>query len=373
MTSPERIRVLHIIQNLHYGGMERLIAEIARTIDRDRFETHVLGLQYLGRFSNDMDESVTLHTGVKLPRWSMLWPGPLIDQIRAIKPDVVHTHSGVWYKASLAARKAGVPRIVHTDHGRALPDSWMHRKVDRLASGRTDVVIAVSQKLGDYLAKHVVAPGCRVEVVINGVDTDVFRPRSDTGMIRAELALPAAVPVIGSIGRLEYIKGYDIMVEAMAILEDAWDTRADGPAPHLVIAGDGSQRAALERRAQELRIAKQINFLGWRNDIHELHATFSLFTMSSRSEGTSVSLLEAMASGLAPVVTDVGGNRAVLGKGLAHRIVPPSNPEALAEQWKDVLVNSAARENDAAAGRARVQSEFNLERFVRAYEKIYEG
>ena len=95
--------------------------------------------------------------------------------------------------------------------------------------------------------------------------------------------------------------------------------------------------------------------------------------MSSRSEGTSVSLLEAMSSGLCPVVTHVGGNAAVLGDGLRHRLLAPENPEALAAAWLDALGHPAARSGDAAQARARVQANFGLEAMVRRYEALYEG
>src|SRR6185436_12649481 len=119
---------------------------------------------------------------------------------------------------------------------------------------------------------------------------------------------------------LEAIKGYDIMVEAFALLRRGWS----GPEPPvLVVGGDGTERQELQRRVDELGLDQSIKLLGWRDDIPDLRSAFTLFTMSSRSEGTSVSLLEAMSSGLCLVVTDVGGNADVLGNSLRHRLVIP--------------------------------------------------
>jgi glycosyltransferase involved in cell wall biosynthesis len=114
-----------------------------------------------------------------------------------------------------------------------------------------------------------------------------------------------------------------------------------------------------------------VRWLGWRDDIAHLHEAFTLFTMSSRSEGTSISLLEAMSAGLCPVVTDVGGNAAVLGDDLRHRLVPPCDPDALASAWLAALRDADARENDGRAARARVVSAFTLEAMVRTYERLY--
>ena len=366
-----RTRVLHVIQNLNYGGMERLVVGIARDANPERFDSHVLALQYLGRYAAELAGSATVHLSTPLPRWSMLWPAPLSRQIARIAPDVVHTHSGVWYKASLAARHAGVRWVVHTEHGRRKPDPWQARLVDGLAARRTDVVVAVSDVLATQLAATVVPDRCRchIEVVHNGMDSRVFRPRPDTHVLRRELGLSADVPIIGSLGRLEHIKGYDVMIEAFAALR-ARD--GAGPQPVLVLGGDGSERPRLEAIARTLGVAESVHFLGWRDDIHDLHSAFTIFTMSSRSEGTSVSLLEAMSAGLCPVVTDVGGNAAVLGDVLRHRLVPTERPDALATAWLDALTVCERRQADGAAGRERVNQKFPLDTMVREYERLYE-
>lgn len=364
-----RIRVLHVIQNLNYGGMERLIAEIVRRMDPQRFEPHVLALQFLGRFSDGLSDVATLHVAGPMTRLSMLRPASLSNRIAAIAPGAVHTHSGVWYKASLAARMAGVPKIIHTEHGRAKPDPLKSRIVDSLAAVRTDVVVAVSDQLGEQLIASRIAPPTRVRVVRNGVDIDAFKPRVDDGALRRVLGIPLGVPVLGSIGRLEPIKGYEVMIEAMRRAVHQWK---DGPAPVLVIAGEGSERPRLERLIDDYSLRNNVRLLGWRDDAHALHSMFTLFTMSSHSEGTSVSLLEAMSAGLCPVVTDVGGNRAVLGERLIHRLVPPATPGALAGAWMDALQQKERSREDGLTARRQVASAFDLGSMVHAYEQLYE-
>jgi glycosyltransferase involved in cell wall biosynthesis len=365
-----RIRVLHVIWNLNYGGMERLLADIIRRADPSRFESHLLVLHDLGHFAEGLEKVATLHVAEGNPKWSMLWPGALAKQIRAIAPDVVHTHSGVWYKVSLAARMAGVPRIVHTDHGRASPDPLKARLIDRIAARRTDAVVAVSAVLAEQMARTIVGDRRRLHVVTNGVDTTLYQPRTDDGVARAELGIDAATPILGSVGRLEPIKGYDVMLAAFARLRAEWRT---GVAPVLVLVGDGSERARLEDDARRAGIADGIRFLGWRDDILSMHRSFTLFTMSSRSEGTSVSLLEAMSAGLCPVVTNVGGNAATLGAELQHRLVPSEDPSALSAAWQSALTDSSTRQNDAQHARARVIDAFSLDAMVTAYEGLYEG
>ena len=365
-----RVRVLHVIQNLNYGGMERLLADIVRGMDHSRFEGHVLALQYLGRFAEGLEEVAGLHLAGSMSRWSMLRPASLARQFARIAPDVVHTHSGVWYKASLAARMAGVKRVIHTEHGRRSPDPLADRMIDALAARRTDVVVAVSDRLGEQLVATRISAARRVRVVHNGVDTLAYRPRPDDGALRAELGIAPDALIVGSIGRLEPIKGYDIMVEAFAQLLSGWGNAAK---PVLVVAGEGSERSRLEALVDERGLRSHVHLLGWRNDAHALHSAFTVFTMSSRSEGTSVSLLEAMSAGLCPVVSDVGGNSAVLGAHLGHRLVPPEDAASLATAWRNALLDVRRRDADGTAARARVQSHFSLGAMIGAYERLYDA
>jgi glycosyltransferase involved in cell wall biosynthesis len=350
--------------------MERIIAEMIRRLDPARFEAHVLAIRYFGHFSQGLDEFATLHLMPPASRLSMLRPATLARQIRAIAPDIVHTHSGVWYKASRAARMGRVARIVYTDHGRQLPDPWLFRTLDGLASRRTDAVIAVSDALASQLS-HIVASPSQISVIRNGVDTTRNAPGPPVGTLHRELGIPSDTPLLGSVGRLELVKGYDVMLQALAALLRDWTTDLGRP-PSLVLIGNGRQRATLEALAQELGIAQSVHFAGWRTDIETVLREFTLFTMSSHSEGTSVSLLEAMSTGLCPVVTDVGGNRVALGPALAHRLVPPAAPAALADAWRHALTDLSARENDGAAARAQVVNMFSLDAMVRQYEVLYE-
>ena len=364
-----RIRVLHIIHSMAMGGMERVVADLIKFSDRSRFEMHVLGLQKLGPNADRVADCAVLHRAARMPKWSLIWPEALTAQIRQIAPDVVHTHGQIWYKASLAARLAKVPRLIHTDHGRPPGrEPWTVRILERRAARRVDVIVAVSHSLADQLkASYAARSGLRV--VINGVDTELHAPHRVDTRVHEELGVAPGTPLIGSIGRLDPIKGHDVMVDAFASLLAGWSST---PAPVLVLVGYGTEHDALRTRAQHLGIASQVRWLGWRDDVARLHNAFTIFTQSSRSEGTSISLLEAMSAGLCPVVTDVGGNAYVVGPALRHRLVPSESPEALAVAWKDALLNPKRRAEDGATARRRIESEFGLRAMVRAYERLYE-
>ena len=345
-----------------------MVADLVRRTDRTRFELHVIAVNFLGRYAEGLEEFAGLHVAGPLPRWSLLWPGPLIATLRRLAPDVVHIHSGAWYKGAFAARRAGVPLVVYTDHGRKHPDPLSDRVQDGLAARWTDVIVAVSDELARQLTAIAGSSVAEIVTIRNGIDTEAFTPREDDGAIRRELGIPASTPIIGSLGRLDHIKGYDVMIEAFAQL--AGDGSA-GERPMLLMAGDGPDREELERLIDARGIRERTRILGWRRDVHDLHAAFTVFTLSSRSEGTSISLLEAMSAGLCPVVTDVGGNAAVLGDALRHRLVESERPDLLARAWREALIDADARARDARAARQRVCERFSLSTMVRQYERIY--
>jgi glycosyltransferase involved in cell wall biosynthesis len=260
-----------------------------------------------------------------------------------------------------------VRTLVHTEHGRRSPDPFGDRFFDALAARRTDVVVAVSERLAADLPRALRISASKVVCIPNGVDTDLYRPRPDSGKLRSELGLGAETTIIGSIGRLEPIKRYDGMLAAFA----AFTATDAGRDSHLVIGGDGTTRGDLEQQAGRLGVTSRVHLLGWRDDIHDLLSSFALFTMSSQSEGTSISLLEAMSAGVPPVVTDVGGNRAVLGAGLAGGLVAFGDASALAGAWADTLRSSAERSRRSGLARQHVVESFSAASAAAGYESVY--
>lgn len=360
-------RVAHVIQNLNYGGMERVLHNLARNLPPRGFEVHVVVLQYLGRFAEGLEESVRFHQVPPMSRLSLLFPRELTAFLSELRPDLVHSHTGVWLKASRAARAAGVKAVVHTEHGRPDPVPLSDRFLDNTASRYTDRVIAVSDALAGVLSRQVVFDPSRIQVIENGVDTERLRPRRNQAELRAELGLPPDAAVIGSIGRLEPVKNFSLALRALARLkEGSWKAL-----PWLVLVGDGSERAELERLAASLGVSSRVRFLGWREDAERLYGALDVFTLTSRSEGTSVSLLEAMSSGVCPVVTDVGGNRAVLSPELSDLLVPDNNEDQLIARWTRVLADPEFRSGMAARARARVQQAFSLQRMVEEHIALY--
>ena len=362
-----RIRVVQTVLDLEAGGLERVVADLVRRLDPQRFDVHVVALKFLGRHGEGLERHATLHVAPALPPWTMISPRPLAGLFRAIAPDVVHSHSGAWYKTALAARSARVPVVIHTEHGRPDPDPWQGRVLERIASYSTDALIAVSARLGEQMSSRV-ASRCSIEVILNGVDTDYFAPTQSAGMWRERIGIPDGAPVIGCVSRLDPIKDFPMLLEALAILRRSWGGSVP---PVLVIAGDGPERQHIGQLEAKWRLGGAVHSLGWVGETAGLYPLFDIFTLSSRSEGTSVALLEAMSCGVCPVVTAVGGNPAILGPELESLLVSSGNAQALADRWRSVLTDPGTLAACRSAARRRVIDEFSLDAMVARHESLY--
>jgi glycosyltransferase involved in cell wall biosynthesis len=369
MTGP--LRVTQIVFDLEGGGMESLVAEMVTRFAGTSITMSVVTLS--GRVGRTGARVRGLadqyHTVRPLPGLSMVAPLGLARAIARTRPDVVHLHSGAWYKSALAARLARVPRLVFTEHGRAHYDPALLQWLDRRASRWTDAVVAVSERVARYLRDTVGVEGSRIRTIPNGVDVERFTPGPPPAALRASLGLPAGGRVIGSIGRLESVKAYERLVEAYARLRAG---SRESPL-HLVLCGDGSQRAVLERQAAALNVADGVRFPGWTDRPADFYRLFDVFALTSLSEGASVSLLEAMACAAAPVVTDVGANAELLGPELAGQVISGWDGGAFASVLDATLREPGRRSGVGARARRRVVERYSLEGMIAAYERAYRG
>ncbi len=199
-------------------------------------------------------------------------------------------------------------------------------------------------------------------VIANGVDVNRFRPRS----VGEEADAPVRFIYVG---RLEPVKGVDLVLQAATLLRSALPGGA--PAWSLTLAGDGSQRAALEAQAHALGLADRVRFLGTRQDVANLLSSNDVLVLPSRWEGMPNVALEAMACGLPVIATAVGGTPEVV----AHRetgiLVPPEQPLALAQAMAVLLADASLREKMGQAGRRRVETEFSIDTAVARTEALY--
>jgi glycosyltransferase involved in cell wall biosynthesis len=258
-------------------------------------------------------------------------------------------------------------RVVVTEHGRlsAAPPSPRRRLANRIFSRRPQAIAAVSHELRGFMEAEGYDPR-RLRVIHNGVSTGEEPTPGRRLEARVALGLPADALVIGSVARFDPVKHLDLLVEAFA------RTHASIPAARLALIGDGPERPGLDAQVRALGLADVIRFTGLRSDARALLAGFDVYVNSSRSEGISLTILEAMAEEVAVVATRVGGTAEAIEHGKSGLLVPPDDARSLSEALRALLHEPARRADLAREGRARVVDHFSLDGMVAAYGALYE-
>ncbi|WP_231864598.1 MULTISPECIES: glycosyltransferase family 4 protein [Sorangium] len=363
-----------MVLSLNVGGLERVVLRLLDRMARDRFAPVVCALQEPGALAEELARlGVPLVVLSRKPGLDPGLPLRLSAWLRREGIALVHTHNpGPHLYGALAAgllRAAalpggGGPRVIHTKHGRNYPKQKRKVLVNRLAAALTDRVVAVSDDARAVALEVEHVDPAKVVTILNGVDTDVFRP-GDAGAARARLGVPASGYHVGCVARLSPEKDHATLLDAFARL------RATRPDAHLTLIGDGPRRPALEAQAARLGLGGAVTFTGTRGDVAELLPAFDVFALASLTEGISLTLIEAAAAGLPIVATRVGGNPEIVVDGETGMLVPPGAPETLAGALEAVAVREDRAEM-GLRGRARVMERFGIDRMARAYEDLYD-
>jgi glycosyltransferase involved in cell wall biosynthesis len=351
-------RVAEVSSSLDRGGKERVIAELTRRSDRAKLDVEVVSLADRGPIGSELVAAgYTVHA-LDCPsgfRPSLIWR--LVRLFRESGVDIVHTHDDRAAAHGLpAALMAGVKRRLHTQHHSQIKygaRSKIHlvARVGRLAS----TFVCVSE-LGAGLMRGEGIAASALQVVPNGIDLTRF---SFSG------SNPRGPAV--TVARLSPEKDLTTLLGAVAALvEKIPDFRLD-------IIGDGPSRAELSSLALSLGLEEYVAFLGDRSDVAELLGRAKMFILSSKTEGLSLSLLEAMARGLPVVATRVGGTPEVVHDGTSGLLVAPGDAPALAAAILRVWTDSDLATSLTHSARAKVERDFDIDRMIARYEALYLG
>jgi sugar transferase (PEP-CTERM/EpsH1 system associated) len=363
----ERINVFYVIWSLQTGGAERVVADLARGLPRDRFRPVVCCLNFKGRLAEEIErEGVTVHSLGKKPRFD---PGALLRLARLMRrerADVVHTHlwtSSFWGR--LAAVLARAPVRIVTEHN---IDTWRkgwHFAADRQLARVTDHFVFVSREVEAFYRERLALDPGRGTVVLNGVDLAPFDAAVDRDVVRKKAGLPPSAVVAGVVGRLDERKGHRFFLEAVAGLAER------EPVLHGLVVGEGRERAALEARHGALGLGGRLRILGYWPNLAEALAAIDVFVLPSLMEGHPLAILEAMAAGKPVVATRVGGNPEAVEDGVTGLLVPPSDPEALGRAILALARDPARARQMGREGRRRVEEKFSLVAARQANEEVY--
>jgi sugar transferase (PEP-CTERM/EpsH1 system associated) len=358
-SSGSPLAVAHVVLGLKVGGLERVTVNLVRGLLSSRFQPIVICLEERGEFAADIERlGVPFYVLGKKPGISWRAIRELAGLFRTHDVKIVHTHNAApHFHGAAAALLAGVPVRVHTKHGRNFPPTRNKERVNRISSWATDVVVAVSDDAANLAVRVERVNPRKVRRIWNGVDTELYSPRG-----QAE----TRPHVIGTVARLSVEKDQKTMLAAFRLV-----TR-EVPEARLVFAGDGLSAPELKDTAMKLGIADSVTFLGKCFDIPAVLSQFSVFTLSSVTEGISMTILEAMATGLPVVATDVGGNREIVNPPECGLIVPPREPRALADAYLALLCDPARRAKMGDAARTRIVQHFSLKKMLADYIELYE-
>lgn len=368
-------RVLHVVTRLVVGGAQENTLLSVRGLERLGYRVELAAGPETGPEGQlPVPEDVRFHQVPGLVRDIR----PLQD-VRALWSlyrlmrrgyDVVHTHtSKAGVLGRLAARLAGIPVVVHTPHGHVYHGYGGRLKsrafvwVERLLARWTDALVALteSEKV-EHLREGVGRPD-QWTVIPSGVQLHRFQ--AGTPLRRQDLGLAEGSFVVGCVARLAPVKGVDQAVRAVARLHTA------GYSVHLVVVGDGPQRAELEGLARRLGVQGCVHFLGLRRDVPHLLPLFDVLVLPSRNEGMGRAAVEAQAAGIPVVASRVGGIPDVVADGETGLLVAPEDPEALARALATLVADPVRRTRMGKAAREWVKEHLTAEAMVASLDRLY--
>lgn len=296
-----------------------------------------------------------------------IWPA-LRRLVREREIQIVHSHDHKTDAVTWLLAKAEPIIPLATAHGFAgrSRNELIYYAIEKRLLATFPKVIAVSQPIKAELVRTGSAAE-RVVVINNGIDPRAFkRDPSRRSAVRAELGLEPDAFVVGAVGRLEDEKRFDILIEAIA------DLRTRHPQVVLVIVGEGSLRAPLEKQISMLGLATGVRLAGHRTDVADQHAGFDVFVQSSEREGTPNAVLEAMALESPVVATDVGGTGELMQDGVHGFLIPKHDRQAIISAIERTLLDPGGSAVRTSAARRRVETDLSFAERMRKVERVYE-
>jgi glycosyltransferase involved in cell wall biosynthesis len=372
------LRIAHVNANFAAGSGGIMLRE-ALALDPERFTTTILAPGDGTLFSQAERQGVQVVRLGRMGGGRHVYPWAdgeavreLCDVLRAGAYDVVHTHAGrAGAVGRIAARRVGVPAIVHTLHGfpfnefQSLPTRRALQAVERRLGRITDWFLTDGTFVASEAVRLNIAPPDRIRALISPIDRIPQVTHIARGRARLRLGLPDDLKVIGTTARLARQKGPLDMVDAIAGLERA-DVR-------MVWVGDGDLRPEVERRIAERGLGDRFLLLGDRDDVPDLLPGFDILAMASLWEGLPCSVIEAMTCGIPVVATAVNSVPEVVIPGRTGLLARPQDPASLSRALAFMLDHPAEAARMAAAARDQIGRQFRPDALGEVLTDVYLG
>lgn len=358
-------KIAHFIDSTDPGGAETIVIEICKSIRRYGFESEIyhFGNSWVEERCKEFNIPSFVVPGHRfyksiktIPIFSIIFARFL----RSHKVEILHSHLfGSITGACLAAYISNIPHIGTIHDIYTMEERGKRIYLLKISSALGTQLVTVSQQMNNYLKGLARFRNGSLQTIENGVDIEKFNLPVNKKLY-SELNLHPDDIMLICVGRLEKIKGHDVLIQAFSKIKQESNVK-------LLIVGDGSYRTDIEKSIIEKGLQNRIRILGHRNDIPELLKLSNCFVLASRSEGLSCSIIEAMAAGLPVIATDVGGNAELVKDGENGYLVQSGNPEALAAKLQILIDNKSIREKCRDISLRLVHEKFSLDTMLTKY------
>jgi glycosyltransferase involved in cell wall biosynthesis len=366
------VKVTVLASTLAIGGAEQLLLELLRAIDRERFDVDLAFLREPGPIGQEaIDLGYPWRENALASRLDPSAPFRLARILRERGTEVllIINHLNALTYGVLAAKLAGTPAVVnwHNETHRRYRLHWLTMRLRRVLHMGVDAVVAAARGHKDYIVSAEGVPPGKVTVIYNGVDLGAVPRALPRIEARRALGVAASVPVCSIVAALRPDKNHESFLRAASLV------LKDAPEAVFLIVGDGPRQAALEELRSHLGLGQSVRFLGFRRDVPDVLAATDVIALSSHpwQETLSVAMLEAMAGGIPAVVPDVGFLGEIVKDGVNGYLVPPNNPELLADRIKTLMLDAPLRARMGAEAAKVVALHCGLQTMTAGFERLF--
>jgi len=364
------LRVLHVTFNMGIGGTEQVIRQLVMGMKSEGVESEILCIDgQIGPIGEALQQTgVPVHKLVRKQGfdWSLI--AGIRKRLREGRFDVVHCHQYTpWVYGWLGAMGTQA-RVVFTEHGRFYPDRYRYKAalINPMVALLTPVVIAISEATKGALIKYEFIPERKIRVIYNGI-APLSRNDSEAQRVREQLGIPPEAFVVGTVSRLDPVKNQQMMLRAFQAFSEKH------PDSYLLMVGDGPDKAMLMALADQLGINDRTIFTGFINRPEHHLLAIDVFLLSSHTEGTSMTLLEAMSLGIPAIATRVGGNPEIVVDGKTGVLTDPGCADSFARAMIQLAGDRKLRGDLSEESSKTFTRKFTQKRMIQSYMKVYGG
>jgi glycosyltransferase involved in cell wall biosynthesis len=359
------MNVLHLIGTSGPGGAENVLINLAGGLKKRGHQSVAVlrkrGWLYDELMKNDIETIIIHEEGM----FDFTFLIKLLALIKKKKISHIHAHEFLMSLYGAVVGLLAAKPVITTFHGKNYYWEKARRRIIMRWVSRLSSMVAVSDDLRAFLSDKVGIRKQRVQTIYNGVDVNKYNEVAPGTDEKRLLHVQETDTIVGTVGNLYVVKGQTYLLKAIpAVLRSR-------PNTVFLFAGRGDQEGALRSEAKSLGIEDNVRFLGFRSDVPRLLGIMDIFILPSLSECLPLSVLEAMVMGVPSIVTDVGGNREIIDDTQTGYIVPPANPEALAEKILFLLNDTERAKKMGEKAREAITTHFSLPAMIDKYETLY--